>query len=433
MRKVGLGLTLFFLSLYLVSHWLPEDDSAPEGDTGSVNEQSAEGLSSEIAPDILSALAPESAEEIVKEIVKEHTFKSGDSLFAVLSVLGIPDAEIFDIMKAAKKVYDLRKIIPGQKIIVFLEEAPQAVGKMLYQIDPFRSLKVERSENGFNVVEEKTPLERDLVSHNGVISDTLYESARRSGVPAEVILDLSDIFAWDVDFSTEIQSGGHFRVVYEVFKNQEQILRTGRVLAAELMNEGETYRAYHFSNDGGKGDYYDENGRSLKKAFLKSPLRYRYISSGFTTKRFHPVLKVNRPHLGVDYAAPRGTPVMAASDGTVKFVGWNGGHGKTVIIQHRNGYSTLYGHLSSYGEGIRKGKKVAQGEMIGRVGSTGLSTGPHLHYTLMRHGNPINPKNADVVRGEPLPKTWEAPFKENVEEMNRHLDSETRTAAEGRA
>jgi murein DD-endopeptidase MepM/ murein hydrolase activator NlpD len=420
MRKVGFGLTLLFLLLYLGSHWLLESDLPPPSDPASVNEPSNEETKSTASSDVLSTLTP----AVTKEIVKEHTFKSGDSLFAVLSLLGIPDAEIFDIMKAAKKIYDLRKIIPGQKIIVFLEEAPQAVGKLLVQIDPFRSLKVERSENGFHVVEEKTPLDRDLVSHKGVISDTLYDSARRSGVPAEVILDLSDIFAWDVDFSTEIQSGGHFRVVYEVFKNQEQILRTGRVLAAELMNEGEIYRAYYFSDGSdGKGDYYDEKGRSLKKAFLRSPLRYRYISSGFTTKRFHPVLKVNRPHLGVDFAAPRGTPVMAASDGTVHFVGWNGGHGKTVIIQHRNGYSTLYGHLSSYGEGIRKGKKVEQGEMIGRVGSTGLSTGPHLHYTLMRHGRPINPKNADVVRGEPLPKSWETSFKEKVEEMNRHLDA----------
>jgi murein DD-endopeptidase MepM/ murein hydrolase activator NlpD len=422
MKKVGLGLTLFLLSVYIGSHWLPEGDttSAPESDPAPVETMGK--ATSEVPPDMLSALAP----VVTKEIVKEHTFKSGDSLFAVLSLLGIPDAEIFDIMKAAKKIYDLRKIIPGQKIIVFLEEAPQAVGKLLVQIDPFRSLRVERSESGFHVVEEKTPLEREVVSHKGAISDTLYESARRSGVPAEIILDLSDIFAWDVDFSTEIQTGGHFRVVYEVFKNQEQILRTGRVLAAELMNEGEIYRAYYFSQEGdGKGDYYDEKGGSLKKAFLKSPLRYRYISSGFTTKRFHPVLKVNRPHLGVDYAAPRGTPVMAASDGTVSFVGWNGGHGKTVIVQHRNGYSTLYGHLSSYGEGIRKGKKVEQGEIIGRVGSTGLSTGPHLHYTLMRHGKPINPKNADVMRGEPLPKRWESPFKQTVEEMNRHLNSGT--------
>lgn len=429
MRKVGLGLTLFFLLLYLGSRWLPEGDSPTAADTDVENEESIKEAKSEISPDILSAMEPENA----KEIVKEHTFKSGDSLFAVLSVLGISDAEIFDIMKAAKKVYDLRKIIPGQKIIVFLEEAPQAVGKLLYEIDPFRSLKMERSENGFQVVEEKTPLERGLVSHNGVISDTLYESARRSGVPAGVILDLSDIFAWDVDFSTEIQSGDRFRVVYEVFKNEEKILRTGRVLAAELINQGSAYRAYHFSHDDGKGDYYDDKGRSLRKAFLKSPLRYRYISSGFSTKRLHPVLKVNRPHLGVDYAAPRGTPVMAASNGTVSFVGWNGGHGNTVIIQHRNGYSTLYGHLSSFGEGIRKGKKVAQGEMIGRVGSTGLSTGPHLHYTLMRNGKPIDPKTADVVRGEPLPKTWEALFNENVEEMNRHLDSETHPTADGRA
>lgn len=425
MRKVGFGLTLLFLLLYLGSHWLPESDSPPAPDTGSVHEESIGESKSDVSPDTLSGLILADT----KKIVKEHTFKSGDSLFAVLSLLGIPDAEIFDILKAAKKVYDLRKIIPGQKIKVFLEEAPQAVGTLLYQIDPFRSLKVERSENGFHVVEEKTPLERDLVSHNGIISDTLYESARRSGVPAEVILDLSDIFAWDVDFSTEIQSGDHFRVVYEAFKNQDQILRTGRVLAAELINEGTPYRAYHFSPDDGKGDYYDEKGRSLKKAFLKSPLRYRYISSGFTTRRFHPVLKVNRPHLGVDFAAPHGTPVMAASDGTVRFVGWNGGHGKTVIIQHRNGYSTLYGHLSSYGAGIRTGKKVEQGEIVGRVGSTGLSTGPHLHYTLMRHGKPINPKNADVVRGEPLPTHLDAPFRERVEEMNRHLDS--RGAEEG--
>ena len=420
MRKVGLGLTLLFVLLYLGSRWLPDNNSPPVPESGPAQEESIVKTNSEISPDPSSASVPTDS----KKIVKEHTFKSGDSLFGVLSVLGIPQGEIFDILKAVKKVYNLRKIIPGQKIKVFLEEAPHAVGTLLYQIDPLRSLKVERSESGFLVQEEKTPLERDLVSRNGLISDTLYESARRSGVPAEVILDLSDIFAWDVDFSTEIQSGDHFRVVYEVFKNQDQILRTGRVLAAELINGGIVYRAYYFSGEDGHGDYYDENGGSLKKAFLKSPLRYRHISSGFTTSRFHPILKVNRPHLGIDYAAPYGTPVMAASSGTVTFVGWHGGHGKAVIVQHRNGYSTLYGHLSGYGEGIRKGRKIDQGEIIGRVGSTGLSTGPHLHYTLMRYGTPINPKNADVVRGEPLPKKSEAPFKEKVEEMNRYMNAE---------
>lgn len=414
MKKVGLGLTLFLVSIYIGSHWLlpAEDPSAPT-ESGSVKEESKP----DVSHDIISALAQAGK----KEIVKEHTFKAGDSLFAVLSVLGISNGEIFDIMKAVKKVYDLRKIIPGQKIKVFLEETPHAVGTLLYQIDPFRALRVERSENGFHVVEEETPLERDFVSRNGEISDTLYDSARRSGVPPEIILDLSDIFAWDLDFSTEIQSGDHFRVVYEVFKNGTEILRTGRVQAAELINGGRVYRAYYFSHAEGSGDYYDEKGGSLKKAFLKSPLRYRHISSGFTTQRFHPILKINRPHLGVDYSAPYGTPVMAASDGTVTFVGWNGGHGKTVIVQHRNGYSTLYGHLSSYGEGMQKGKKVEQGAIVGRVGSTGLSTGPHLHYTLMRHGKPINPKNADVVRGEPLSKESEASFKQKIDELNRHL------------
>jgi murein DD-endopeptidase MepM/ murein hydrolase activator NlpD len=358
-----------------------------------------------------------------KQLIKEHTFKVGDSLFAVLGVLGVPQEEIFDIFKSAKKIYDLRKIIPGQKIKVFLQQAPKRVGALLYEIDPLRSLKMERSESGFHAIEEKAVLQQEIESRGGDIPDTLFDSARRSGVPAEVILDLADIFAWDLDFSTEIQPGDHFRVVYEVFKHEGEVLRTGRILAAEMVNQGRAYHAYHFAQSGEKGNYYDAEGHSLKKAFLKSPLRYRYISSGFSTRRLHPILKVNRPHLGIDYAAQHGTPVMVASGGVVTFVGWQGGHGKTVIVRHRNGYSTLYGHLSAYGAGIKKGKKVEQGEIVGRVGSTGLSTGPHLHYTLMKNGKSIDPKNADVVRGDPLSKAWESSFLEQVQRMDGYLKS----------
>ncbi|MFY9269633.1 MAG: peptidoglycan DD-metalloendopeptidase family protein [Candidatus Manganitrophaceae bacterium] len=411
MKKLGLASILFSMALYMAWGLLPNKNPSPLSErpigTGEVDFEAAR-----------SVVAVSAVEN---KLVREHTLKAGDSLSGVLSVLGVAQEEILGILNAARKVYDLRTVLPGRKVTVFLEQAPQAVATFLYEIDPFRSLRIERSEGGFHAREEKTPLERELMSRQGTISDTLYDSARRSGVPAEAILDLSDIFAWDVDFSTEIQSGDRFQIVYEVFKKGDEVLRIGRVLAAELINSGTGYRAYYFSNGEGNGDYYDETGASLKKAFLKSPLRYRHISSGFTTRRFHPVLRVNRPHLGIDFAAPRGTPVMAASKGVVTQVGWNGGYGKTVTLRHGNGYSTLYGHLSRYEKGIRKGMRVEQGEVIGRVGSTGLSTGSHLHYTLMKHGRPINPKEADVVRGEPLPKTWETSFKQNVEEMNRHM------------
>ncbi|MBI3802634.1 MAG: M23 family metallopeptidase [Nitrospirae bacterium] len=413
MKKIGLGLTLLSLLLYFGARWLPENQPT-------VLPPATEEPPAASAPE---AASPSSFLE-PKRMVKEHTFKTGDSLFGVLSVLGVSHGEMLHIVQAAKKFYDLRKIIPGQKIQVILEEAPLGVGMLVYQIDPFRALKLERADGGFHAIEEKITLDRDVVNRRGVITDTLFDSARRAGVPPEVVLDLSDIFAWDVDFSTEIQEGDEFHIVYEVFKKAGEIVRTGRVLAAEIVNQGNAYRAYYFSQAGEKGDYFDEKGSSLKKAFLKSPLRYRYISSGFTTRRFHPVLKINRPHLGIDFAAPYGTPVMAASGGTVTFVGWNGGHGKAVIIQHRNGYSTLYGHLSAYGDGMRVGKRVDQGDVVGRVGSTGLSTGPHLHYTLMKNGKPIDPKNADVVRGDPLPKAGQAQFTERVEEMNRYLDAE---------
>lgn len=412
MGKWSLGLTLVFGLLYAGGEWIFRSDILPM-------------LTLEVpispAPNAnpsVEAPAPVKAKE---SKALEHTFKRGDSLFSVLSLLGVSTEESFDILKSAQKVYDLKKIIPGQKIKVVFTETSRSVGLLLYEIDPLRLLKVARSDGGFQAVEEKAILVSELESRGGAIADSLFESARRLNVPTEVIMDMADIFAWDLDFSQDIQPGASFRVVYEVFKKEGVLVRTGKVLAAELVNGGAVYKGYSFGPEGEKGAYFNEKGDSLKKAFMKSPLRYRYISSGFTTHRLHPILKVNRPHLGVDFAAPYGTPVMAAGEGVITFAGWHGGHGKAVIVKHRNGYSTLYGHLSSFGAGIRIGKRVEQGDLVGRVGSTGLSTGPHLHYTLMKDGTPINPKRADVVPGEPISEKWRGAFYEQVEKMNRVL------------
>jgi len=338
-----------------------------------------------------------------RNLVADHTFKRGDTLFGTLSVLGVPPQEIARIFRAGRHIYDMHKIIPGQKLKVFLSETPKAVVALLYEIDPLRSLRLVRGESGFTASEDRAVFHREMIVRKGVITDTLFNSAQRAHIPKEVVLNLTDIFAWDINFGTEIQAGDSFRVVYEMIKKGDEIIRGDRIWAAEIVNGGRSYRAYFFNPEGPRlldGRYYNEHGTPIEKAFLKSPIKYRHIRSGFTPRRFHPVLQVQRPHLGVDFAAPYGTPVMAAGDGIISDVGWKGGYGNTVVINHRGGYRTLYGHLSSYGRDIQKGIYVKQGDIVGHVGSTGLSTGPHLHYTLYKDGVPIDPQRLEEAVGE---------------------------------
>ncbi len=358
---------------------------------------------------------------VPEAIVKEHQFKKGDTLSHVLSRLGVSDREIYDITIASKAVYNLRTVRPGQTIAVTFDANAQQVAHFSYEIDPLNSLEIAQTEGQFFAEKKTATFEKSIERRSGVITDTLYESALRFGVPIEIILDLSDIFAWDIDFGNEIRVDDQFSLVYEVFKKEGRIVKMGRVLAAEIIGRNKAYQAYYFEAEGTRGDYYDAEGRSLRKAFMKSPLRYRYISSGYATRRLHPVLKINRPHLGIDFAAKRGTPIRAAGDGVISFVGNNGGYGKTIIIRHKNGYKTLYGHLSAFARGLKKGKRVKQEDFIGRVGSTGLSTGPHLHYTLYKNGKAINPRKADVLRGEALPKKWMPVFSDLVKLMNQSL------------
>ncbi len=398
---------------------LAEVASDPEGFPLALDASQPEAISD---PDALID-APLTEGEPLEEapIQKEHLLKKGDSLYLALSGFGIGDQEIDAITKAIKPVYDLRRIRPGQTIRVSLQEGSDRIEGLVYEIDLLNRLKVERSEDAYSVVKEQVPLDRELAHRSGVIRGSLYESGLQVGVPVEIIMALADIFAWDLDFGSDIHSGDEFSLIFEIYKKDGETVQSGRVLAAEIVNRGKAYRAYYFSPPNGSGDYYEEGGRSLRKAFLKSPLRYRYISSGYATRRLHPILKINRPHLGIDFAARHGTPVRAAADGVIHFMGWKGGHGKTVIIRHRNGYKTLYGHLSSFWPGLKKGKRVKQEDFIARVGSTGLSTGPHLHYTMLKNGKAINPKIVDRLRGEALPKKWIPLFSEQVELMDRLL------------
>lgn len=219
-----------------------------------------------------------------------------------------------------------------------------------------------------------------------------------------------------------MRNGDTFKVVVEELYRDNEFKRYGNIIAAEFVNNGRIYRAYRFEHNGKTG-YYDDEGNALKRAFLKAPLSFRRISSGFSKGRFHPVLKRYRPHHGIDYAAPAGTPVSAVGDGTVAFSGYKGDYGKLVMIRHPNGYKTYYGHLSRIGKGISPGVKVGQGEVIGYVGSTGLATGPHLHYEMRVNGAPFNPLRLKVSSGEPIPKGLMAEFETVRNQMSETLAS----------
>jgi murein DD-endopeptidase MepM/ murein hydrolase activator NlpD len=234
---------------------------------------------------------------------------------------------------------------------------------------------------------------------SGTITSSLFLAVTESGEGDQLALDLADIFAWDIDFHTEIQRGDSFRVAVEKLYLDGGFSRYGRILSAEFTRGDRVFQAIHFEAQRGPG-YYAPDGTPIRKAFLRSPLRFSRISSRFSYRRFHPILKKVRPHLGIDYAAPRGTPVSAAADGVVILAGWSGGYGKTVRIRHANGFQTLYGHLSKIF--VRRGQRVSQGTRIGAVGSTGLSTGPHLDYRMTRNGVFVNPLRVQSPPAEPL-------------------------------
>lgn len=272
-------------------------------------------------------------------------------------------------------------------------------------------LHIERGTDGWDVEREAIAWRADEVPLGGRIDNSLYE-ALDAAVEDEVLgagermklaWDLADVFAWNVDFTRDIQPGDGFSVVVERRVSDEGETRYGRVLAAELTVSGKTLTAYRFE-EGGRSGFYDASGKSLRRAFLRAPVQFRRISSGFNRARFHPVLQIYRRHAGIDYAASPGTPVQAAGEGTVLRAGWSGGYGNLVEIRHRNGVTTRYGHLRGFAPGIRSGTRVSQGDVIGFVGSTGLSTGPHLHYEFLVNGRQQDPRALRDADGPPIPE-----------------------------
>ena len=321
---------------------------------------------------------------------REERIQRGDTLAELLSRLGAEDAAALQFLRSTRTAKTLYQLAPGRTVRAHVA----ADGRLLalrYQTGG-KVLNVERRGDGFSVSENTVELERRVLMKSGEIRSSLFAATDAAGLSDAVAIQVADIFSTDIDFHRDLRRGDHFSVVYEMFYDQGEPVRSGRVLAAEFINVGKLYRAVYFQYSEEHGGYYTPDGRNIRKAFLRSPLEFSRISSGFSN-RFHPILKQWRAHKGIDYAAPTGTRVRATGDGVVEQAGRHaGGYGNLVVLRHQSKYTTWYGHLSGFAKGIRKGARIAQGEVVGYVGATGLATGPHLHYEFRIndvHQNPL--------------------------------------------
>jgi murein DD-endopeptidase MepM/ murein hydrolase activator NlpD len=349
-----------------------------------------------------------------------------DTLQAIFNKHNLDMGELSDIYHSSKKEYDLSKIRAGNFYSFRVDMDDNTIQGMQYGIDDMSFLSVVRHPDGYSAEKVILPVERRTGSFYLQIKENLISSM--PGKHREynrLALALSDIYAWDIDFSNDIRNGDAVKIIVEELWVGEVFKGFGEILSAEFINNGKSHYAFRFDYDG-YTDYFDEKGRSLKKALLRSPLKFKYISSGFSKRRYHPVLSTYRPHLGVDYAAPTGTPVSAAGSGTVMFAGYKGQNGRMIRIKHPGGYETYYGHLSRIPKKIRKGVKVSQSDIIGYVGTTGLSTGPHLDYRIKSKGKFVNPLKVKLPRGTSVPDNMMARFMRVVSIYNAQLASTTR-------
>ena len=360
----------------------------------------------------------------MKEI--SDVIKKGETLFDIFKRYNLDLRELFELREASAGIYRLRKLYPGQQYNIWVDNNDR-VNSFIYWIDDDNILNITRSDSGFYAKKVAVAYEKRILHIGGTIQDNLISSIGGEGEEGGredlmLALNISDIFTWDIDFTSDLRNGDTFKVIVEGLYLDGEFKKYGDLICVEFMNNSESYTAYRFENEG-RADYYDGEGRSLKRAFLKAPLSFRRISSTFSNGRFHPILKRYRPHHGLDYAAPTGTPVSAIGSGTVTFSGIKGQYGNLVIIKHPHGYKTYYGHLSKIEKNIKKGAKVEQGQIIGLVGATGLATGPHLHYELRINGKPLNPLTVRLPRGKTIPVKMRADFMQFKKTMESRLTS----------
>jgi murein DD-endopeptidase MepM/ murein hydrolase activator NlpD len=371
----------------------------------------------------LNALsAPAAGTDTTEVNWHEVTIKSGDSLAGIFSRLGIPPRQLHDLLGQGGAANNLKKIYPGQTLRLMISDS-QGLVKLTYQIDKLSTLEIVHEGDDYTISTTHLTPERRQISASGIIDSSLFVAGQKAKLSDNLTMELANIFAWDVDFALDIRKGDQFTVLYEELFLDGESIGHGEILAAEFVNHGKRYQAVRYTDAGGKTDYYSLDGKSMRKTFLRSPVEFSRISSRFSLGRKHPILNRIRAHKGVDYAASRGTPIKATGKGKIVHRGKKGGYGNTIVIRHGSTYSTLYAHMSKYRSGLKTGSKVKQGQTIGYVGSSGLATGPHLHYEFRVNDAHRDPLKVKFPGADPLNKKYMDDFNVKAESLMAQINT----------
>jgi murein DD-endopeptidase MepM/ murein hydrolase activator NlpD len=366
--------------------------------------------------------------DVLSETQTNHTFwrqeniRRGDTIAAILNRLDVSNQDSTEFLQAARGSRAMRQLKPGKTIYA----QTTADGELLtlrYFFGNEELFLMEKTDDVFKMTEQSIELDTQIHMKSGVINRSLFAATDNAGIPNNIAMQLTEIFASEIDFYRDLRQGDRFTVVYETFSNDNgKRAKTGRVLAVEFINKGKSHQAIYFKSSNGADGYYTPEGESLRKAFLLSPLAFSRVSSGFTNARFHPILKEWRAHRGIDYAAPTGTPVRATANGIISFSGSQKGYGNLVVLKHNGKYESAYGHLSRFASGMGKGKRISQGDVIGYVGSTGMATGPHLHYELRVDGVQRDPTKVVLPTAPPITKRDLSTFQKETHSLVARLN-----------
>jgi murein DD-endopeptidase MepM/ murein hydrolase activator NlpD len=347
--------------------------------------------------------------------------RKDDTLATLLSRLNIRNQDAIDFLRHVPEASALAsQLRPGKSILAKTTEDGELL-ELQYQYEMNSALIVERAEEGYRASQDSTNLETRISMKFAEIRSSLFAATDEADIPDHVALQIAEIFSSEIDFHSDLRNGDQISVIYEAGYSNGEMVKPGRVLAVEFMNQGKTYRAMLYRDKDGKANYFTPEGKALQKTFLRSPIEFSRISSGFSLARFHPVLQRWRAHKGVDYAAPTGTRIKATADGMVEFAGVQGGYGNVVILKHPGGINTVYGHLSRFATGLRKGQKISQGEVIGLVGKSGLASGPHLHYEFRVNGIHHDPLKVALQNTAPIDRASLANFKQQSQPLLAQL------------
>ena len=361
-------------------------------------------------------------EQINIAAIYSGTISRNSSLYAELLNWPIPKTIISNITSRLSRLFDLRNSRPGDSFKVFMGWGDTLLA-FEYVTSDWKRYRLDREGGDYVATVHEIGLDRKIRMVSGVIESSLWDALLPVLPHMEIFTELTDVFGWEIDFLTESKVGDEFSLIFEVFEKDSVFVRPGHILAAQYILDGVPHRAFLYRDPGGHKDYYDEKGFSLRKTFLRSPLNYRRISSRFSHSRLHPIHKIYRPHLGVDYAAAVGTPIVAAGDGHVIFKGWKSGFGNYIEVKHPSGMITCYGHLRGFARGVSNGGRVDQGQVIGFVGSTGESTGPHLDYRIKKNGRFIDPLKMVLPASQPVKVEYKQEYLDMVAERQPLLDN----------